>query len=208
MSTKRRGRRAAVPGFQAGPGTVVAMAYELFDGEGEHVEASDPAVPLVLLVGYGEAVPALERALSGLTQGESADVKLSPEEAFGKRELDAIIEEDRADFPADIAPGDELEADRADGGGVLLKVLEVTDDVIVLDTNHPLAGQTVRLRITITAVRPATADEIARATDRLMQDSAVVSGPLLPAERLLRRGRSESPRDRDEPLPPTPGRVA
>jgi FKBP-type peptidyl-prolyl cis-trans isomerase SlyD len=184
----------------------VTLAYELFDAEGELVEKSDPGPPLVLLVGYGQAVPALESALAGLAVGRTARVALAPEDAFGRRDPAAIIEVDRADFPADIAPGDELEADRESGGSVTLKVLEVTNDLVVLDTNHPLAGQRVELSMTLTAVRPATPAEIETATRALTGEPAAASAPLLPVERLLRRRPAEPPENRDEPAPPTPGR--
>jgi FKBP-type peptidyl-prolyl cis-trans isomerase SlyD len=214
MTGKRRARRKASGtsgGHQIGPGTVAALAYELLDAEGELVEASEPGAPLVLLFGFGEAAPALEQALQGLGEGESREVTLPPDEAFGARDPEAIIEVDRADFPPDVAAGDELEADREDGrGAVPLKVIEVLDDVVVLDTNHPLAGQRVKLLVTVEAVRPASADEIAEATERLLQNQTEKlpqAEPLLPAERLLRRVRGESTHDRDEPPPPPSGRT-
>jgi len=211
MTARRRNRRPpAAPGsFQIGPGIVASLDYALFDAEGELVEASEPDAPLVLLVGYGEAAPALEHALEGLSRGESREITLSPEDAFGPRDPEAIIEVDRAELPPDVQPGDEFAAERDDGtGAAVLKVLEVTEDVVVVDTNHPLAGQRVKLRIAVRAVRPAAAEELARATERLTRGDGVSPAPLLPAERLLRRGRGEPSRDRDEPLPPTSGQVA
>jgi FKBP-type peptidyl-prolyl cis-trans isomerase SlyD len=212
MTAKRKGRRsgaAASGGFQIGPGVVASLAYHLFDAEGEQVEASEPGAPLTLLIGYGEAAPALERAVEGLSVGESREITLAPDEAFGNRDPDAVIEVDRAELPADVVAGDELSADRADGSGaVVLKVLEVAEDRVVLDTNHPLAGQRVKLRIRVEAARPASADEIARAAERLMKDPVMVSAPLLPAERLLRRRPGEAPAKRDEPPPPPSGRIA
>jgi FKBP-type peptidyl-prolyl cis-trans isomerase SlyD len=196
-------------GFQIGPGTVVALGYELFDAEGERVEGSEPGSPLVLLFGYGDTVPALERAIQGLGVGATREVSLEHQDAFGPRDPEAIIEVDRSDLPSDIEPGDELDAERSDGQGLVpLKVLEILEDVVVLDTNHPLAGQKIRLRVTVEAVRPATPEELAAATERLAHPEASDPGPLLPAERLLRRGRGEPARDRDEPTPPGSGRVA
>jgi len=212
MSARRRTRRktsGAAPGCQIGPGTVASVAYELFDAEGEVVERSDPGAPLVLLLGYGEAAPALEQALQGLYAGDSREVTLPPEEAFGVRDPEAVIEVDRGDLPRDLKAGDELEADREDGkGAVPLKVLEILDDVVVLDTNHPLSGQRIKLGLRVEAVRPASPEELARATKRLAEDEEGSARPLLPAERLLRRGGGDRVRDGDEPPPPPSGRVA
>jgi FKBP-type peptidyl-prolyl cis-trans isomerase SlyD len=209
MSARRRTRRQTVApsgGFQIGPGTVVALGYELFDAEDERVEGSEPGAPLVLLFGYGDAAPALERSLQGLGVGATRDLTLDPQDAFGPRDPDAIIEVLRTDLPAEIEPGDELEAERSDGQGIVpLKVLEIRDDVVVLDTNHPLAGQKVRLRVTVEAVRPASPEELASATERLAHPEGDDPGPLLPAERLLRRVRGEPSPDRDEPTRPAEG---
>lgn len=206
------GRRRTSPrgkgrdGYQVGPGMVVSFSYVLFDAEGEEIERSEPGPPLDLLFGHGAAAEAFEQAIQGLAVGDPREVRLAPDAAFGPRDPDAIIEVDRGDLPIDIQPGDELGADREDGeGSVLLKVIEVRDDVAVLDTNHPLAGQRIRLSVRIEAIRPASAEELEQAAERLLRDEeARDQGPLLPAERLLKRGRGEPTREGDEPPPPAP----
>jgi hypothetical protein len=88
---------------------------------------------------------------------------------------------------------------------VPLKVVEVLPDIVVLDTNHPLAGQRVRLRVAALSVEPAPPERIALATERLAGAKQGM-GALLPAERLLRR-RPLAARSEDDP-PPHPTRVA
>lgn len=184
---------------------LVTLSYELCDAEGEVVEASGDNDPLELLLGYGDAAPALERALEGLTAGQRTHVELEPEEGFGLRDPNGFIEVDAADLPAGLSPGDELTADREGGGMVPLKVVEVLPDVVVLDTNHPLAGQRVRLRVALLTVKPASPERIAAASDGLA-GAKVEVGALLPAERLLRRGPLAA-QSEDDP-PPHPTRVA
>jgi FKBP-type peptidyl-prolyl cis-trans isomerase SlyD len=210
LSRRSKPRRKQVAGgCQAGPGTIATVRYELFDAEGELVEQSSPAAPLSLLLGYGEAAPALEQALGGLQGGDEREIVLRPEEAFGARDPAAIIEVDREDLPPDVAQGDEFSAEREDGGGdVSLKVLEILDDVVVLDTNHPLSGQRVKLKIFVEAVRPASAEELARATERMVRAEEPPSEALLPVERLLRRGGGNRPREGEDPPPLPSGRVA
>lgn len=203
MSKKRPGTQGASVGHQAGPGTVVSLAYALFDAEGEKVEESGPDAPLEALIGFGEVAPALERALEGLSAGARREVTLRAEDAYGPRDRSAIIEVDRTDLPAGVAPGDELSADREDGAGsVVLRVLDLREDVAVLDTNHPLAGQEIRLLIDVLAVRPATEEEMLSAAERLERRSADVQPPLLPAERLLRRWRAAGSGGSDSPSGP------
>jgi FKBP-type peptidyl-prolyl cis-trans isomerase SlyD len=191
----------------------VSFRYALFNAEGELVEEAATDAAVTVLLGYGDAAPALERALSGLSAGDEREVILDPDEAFGRRDPEAVIEVDRAEFPDDIVAGDELTADSEGGGAVTLKVLEILDDIVVLDTNHPLAGQRVRLKLSVDAVRAASAEELSQAEGRLARPEEPASEPLLPVERLLRRGGSNRPQGDDSAPVPLPhpggsGRVA
>ncbi len=158
------------------------------------------------MFGYGELLPAAEQAIQGLRVGERRSLELGPEQAYGRRDQQAIIEVDREDFPPDVAPGDRFEAESAGGGVVMLHVLEVLDDAVVLDTNHPLAGQKVRIELEITSVRPATAEEIEEAVRRLERRQSGDQAPdpeLVPPGRLL-----QGPSRRYESDPPGSGKVA
>src|SRR5690606_5548774 len=108
------------------------------------------------------------------------------EEAFGKRDLDKILEVARDEFPPDVSPGDEFDAEDADGGSVTLVVLDVDADRVVIDANHPLAGQTVTLQLQVEAVRPALMAEIEEAA-RFLEQCQNPATSLIPAARLLRR---------------------
>src|SRR5687768_10236946 len=143
----------------------VVLSYRVFDEEGEALH--DAAEELGLVFGYGGLLPAIEERLQGLRQGEARSIVLPPEKAFGRRNPKAIIEVDRRGVPAHGAPGDRFDAESADGHRVLLQVLEVTEDAVVLDENHPLAGQRVRFEIEVREVRPGGAEELAAAEKRL-----------------------------------------
>lgn len=171
---------------QVGPGMVVHVRYRLFDGEGEIAEESDPELPLSFLFGYGQLSPELEQGLEGMLAGESRRIHLPTEAAFGPRNPEAIIEVDRAELPPDAQVGDEFEADNEHGEVVSLVVLEVLEDHVVLDGNHPLAGQPVELEILVEAVRPASELEIALAEEEL-QANDCTAPDLLPGSRLLQR---------------------
>lgn len=176
--------------YQVGPGTVVHLSYQLFDAEDALVESSDPELPLAFLCGFGQVSPAIELALDGARAQERRNLHLSPDQGFGERDTDSILELDASEFPPGTDVGDEFEAEDADGGSVSLRIVEV--DVaagrVWVDTNHPLAGQDIRIEFLVEGVRPATAAEIAQAEEALAlaEEHEDDASGLLPVERLLR----------------------
>lgn len=167
-----------------GPGTRVVFSYRLFDAEGELIEAAASAdESLEVLFGYGQLAPRLEQALEGAWPGQSRSLTLRPEEAFGRRDPEALIEVERGEVPEDARPGQELLAEREDGSLVGLTVLDVQDDFVVLDTNHPLADQKVRLELQVEDVWPATSEELEEAAHLLAEnpvEQVISPGSLLP----------------------------
>ncbi|HEY2405943.1 MAG TPA: hypothetical protein VGI10_08070 [Polyangiaceae bacterium] len=169
--------------YQLGPGLWVRLGYRAFDAEGEAVMTD--TVELECVFGYGLLLPELEARLEGLREGDQRSVWLSPEQAFGERDPEDVLEVDRADFPDDVAPGDCFEAEGEGGRRVLLQVLDVLEHAVMLDANHPLAGQRVRFEVEVRALRPATESELSAAEERLMAADAPAE-PLIAPESLLR----------------------
>lgn len=171
--------------YQVGPGTVVRLSYAVFDAEGERVETSDQTLEAV--VGFGRLLPAIERAIEGLTTGASRSITLPPQQAFGRRDKHLILEVDRDEFPPEVSAGDRFEAEHESGGTLVLKVLEVLPDAVVVDTNHPLADQEVRFDLRILEVRPATEAELEAAAKGAGAEDALEQHPqLISPDRLLR----------------------
>jgi FKBP-type peptidyl-prolyl cis-trans isomerase SlyD len=159
------------------------LGYRVFDAEGEMIETGDSE--LRCLIGYGVLFPALEDQLEGLSQGSSRTLLLRPEQAFGLRNPEAQVEVDRSDFPEDVAAGDRYEAEDEQGRPVLLQVLDVTDEGVLVDSNHPLAGQQLRFEVEALEVRPASELELAQAEQRLLSQEAEPEALITP-ESLLR----------------------
>ncbi|HLV66794.1 MAG TPA: FKBP-type peptidyl-prolyl cis-trans isomerase [Polyangiaceae bacterium] len=170
-------------GYRVGPGTWVRVRYVARDADGELVE--DTAQESSYVHGRGVLLPALEAALENRASGDHVRVTLRPEDAFGPRRQEAILELDRDELPAEVAAGDRYEAETADGLLVVLRVLEVRDDAVVVDSNHPLAGQRITFEIDVLEVRPATDAEL-RAAERAAEGLESASGPLIPVASLLR----------------------
>jgi FKBP-type peptidyl-prolyl cis-trans isomerase SlyD len=145
--------------------TFVTVEYSVYNDDGELVDQSAGDRPLSYVHGYGQIVAGLERALEGLRKGQTRSVVLSPELAYGVYDPDGVLEVERSDFPesADLAVGDEFVAQSPGGDELPLTVIDVRSDAVVVDTNHPLAGETLRFDVTVLDVRAATHAEIADA---------------------------------------------
>jgi FKBP-type peptidyl-prolyl cis-trans isomerase SlyD len=136
-------------------------------------------------------LPALEAALEGLSAGAHKTVELAARDAYGERDPASQLEFARDEFASDVAPGDRLELERDDGSVVVVSVLDVNDEGVVVDLNHPLAGQRVRFEIEVLEARPATAEELQIAESALEageEDPEEATGGLIPPSDLLRRG--------------------
>ena len=142
--------------------TVVLIEYTIRNEDGRIVDTSIGRGPLEYLHGYAQIVPGVEHAVEGLAPGSSIDVELPPGEGYGDRDPEAVLVIPRRFFPDDA---DELEAGtmfrafRPDGRPVIFSVLEVLDENVVVDANHPLAGQHLRVRVEVLSVRWATEEE-------------------------------------------------
>jgi FKBP-type peptidyl-prolyl cis-trans isomerase 2 len=144
-------------------GVAVTLDYKLFDVAGHLVEAPGPAEALEVLLGIQPLPRALERAISGLRVGGVARVRLPAEEAFGRRDEDAIITVDRDELPKSTRVGDELEAEREDGSVVFMRVIGLSEEIAELDLNHPLASQQIELELSVVALRHPSAEELQEA---------------------------------------------
>lgn len=138
------------------------MDYELFV-EGEMLDTTDDTEPIQFIQGHGEILPALEKELYGMKPGETREVSLSPDEAYGEVEPDSIVDVSRDEFPEDfpLRPGVELEVTDKEGETLLARIRAVHRHKVKLDFNHPLAGKDLRFVVTIAGLRAATESELA-----------------------------------------------
>lgn len=148
---------------------VASLHMTLTDGDGTLLMSTveDDDTPLLYLHGVGGMPPTLEQELEGCEIGDTVALTLSPEEAYGAYDPRLEMELPREDFPDD----DELQAgmpimlafEGEDSGEEEFEVFwikDVTDEVIKVDGNHPLAGKTLSYAIEVVALREATKDEI------------------------------------------------
>ena len=148
--------------LQVAKNTVITLDYHVTDPDGEVVdEGRDPLV--YLHGGYDDIFPKIEEALQGKGIGESVQVKLQPDEAFGEYDPELVQVEPRKDFPKELQVGMQFEGGPEEGGDddfIIYRVTNIEGDKVVLDGNHTLAGSALVFTCTVTAIRPASADEL------------------------------------------------
>jgi FKBP-type peptidyl-prolyl cis-trans isomerase SlyD len=151
-----------------GKDSAVTLLLQLSDTDGEAL--TDEGYQMAYLHGgYGNLFPKLEALLEGKAEGATIEAALDPEDAFGDYDADLIRVEDRALFPETLElgmqfegiPGDsDGEAEDADWEAMIYTVTDIADGKVVVDGNHPLAGERIWVRATVESVRAATEDEI------------------------------------------------
>ena len=148
--------------MRVGEGRVVKMDYVVKVGTGKVVETSSAKGPIEYLHGAGQILPALERALEGMREGEQAAFSVSAEDAYGARKDDNVVSLPRTLFPSDVKleNGLTLYARASGGTSYPITVRELKGDMVVVDLNHPLAGERLFFEVNIRGVRPAGNQEI------------------------------------------------
>ena len=141
--------------------TWVTVRYRLYDAQGEALEPDERELTY-LQGGYGAVLPRIEAALSGQGVGYETTVHLEPDDAFGEYDADLLRVAPRHEFPEALELGMTFEGvpGQPDDEGIFT-VTDFTDEAVVLDGNHPLAGRTLKLTIAVTEVRMASGEEIA-----------------------------------------------
>jgi len=140
---------------------VVSFHYTLNDEKGEQVESSRDREPMVYLHGAGNIIRGLEKAMEGKVAGDQFEVTVPPEEAYGKRRENGVQRIPAKHFkqPQRLQKGQRMVL-QTKQGPVQVTVVKVGRFNIDVDTNHPLAGQTLTFNVEVTDVRDATDEEI------------------------------------------------
>ncbi len=139
----------------------VEIHYTLTNKNGETVDSSFGQAPLAYIHGTESLVPGLEKHLEGKKAGDSITVSITPEEGYGERNehLTQAVPREVFQFDGEIEVGMRFEAETANGTD-LVTVIDVSDDTITVDGNHPLAGQTLNFVVQVMSIRDATKEEL------------------------------------------------
>jgi peptidylprolyl isomerase len=139
---------------QAKSGDTVKVHYTGTLDDGTEFDSSKGKDPLVFTLGSGEIIPGFNKAVEGMLLGEKKTIGITPEDAYGPRNEQMVQDVPRNMLPEDMEPaiGMPLQAQGPDGQTVNLTVTAVAEESIVVDGNHPLAGQTLNFAIELVAI--------------------------------------------------------
>jgi FKBP-type peptidyl-prolyl cis-trans isomerase SlyD len=156
--------------MKVGKNKVVTLTYTLFknDENGEIIKKVDESRPFVHLFGVGTLLPAFEENLEGLEPGDEFAFSLSVEEGYGTPNDQMIMELEKKIFEVDgvmdenlVKEGNTITMQDQNGQPINGKVLAVKDNSVIMDFNHPLAGENLFFKGKILDVREASEEELA-----------------------------------------------
>lgn len=143
---------------------VVSLSYVLRLENEEMFEHSETEEPLKFVQGHGQIIPGLESALYGMRVGDKKSIVVGPDEGYGDYDEGNFDVMSRSAFPAEleltVGMGLRLR-DGNSGETYTAFVAELSDDKVLLDFNHPLAGETLFFEVQILGIRMATEEELA-----------------------------------------------
>lgn len=149
---------------------MVSLTYDLRIGgaEGELIEQATAERPLTFLYGAGMMLPKFEALLEGMEQGKTFEIELACADAYGELDENAVVDLPKSIFIVDgkfddelISVGNTVPMMSSSGQRMNGVVLEVTEEIVKMDFNHPLAGEDLHFRGDILEVREASDEEIA-----------------------------------------------
>lgn len=151
---------------------VVTLQYDLYvdgeNGQEEMMEKATAEAPLVYCHGEGMMLPAFERAMEGLAEGEAFDFRIPCEEAYGEYDTDGVLQLDKkmfyngdGEFDSErVYVGAIVPMNTADGQVINAQIAEITKEHVTIDLNHPLAGENLHFVGKVLNIRQVTEGEL------------------------------------------------
>lgn len=139
---------------QAKNGDTVRVHYRGTLKDGTEFDSSEGRAPLQFQVGSGQVIPGFEKQVEGMAVGETSTLTIPADEAYGPRDERQIQVVPRSALPADMELyiGSGLTATTPDGNQIQLTVIEMNDDSITVDGNHPLAGHDLTFEVELVEI--------------------------------------------------------
>jgi len=131
-------------------GKNVSVEYTLTLDDKSVIESNVGKKPLTYTHGTRQIIPGLEKALEGLTVGDTKEVTVAPADGYGEQNPEALQEVQKSLIPPEaLVVGTRLQGQTPDGHAVYPRVAAIKDDTVMLDFNHPLAGKTLHFNVKI-----------------------------------------------------------
>ena len=141
---------------------VVSIHYTLTGDDGQVIDKSTDS-PLTYLHGVGQIIPGLEKALLGKKAGDKLQVKIDPDHGYGQVDKSLLTQVEKEQLAAvpNLQVGMQLQGESPQGS-MVFTVIEIKDDHVILDGNHPLAGVNLNFDVEVTGVRAASEEELSQ----------------------------------------------
>ena len=141
--------------------SVVGIEYELTEaGKDEVIDSNKGGQPLEFVMGKGQIIPGLEKALVGMKEGDTANILVKAEDAYGLRDENAIQKLPREQFEGiELQKGMSLYGQGQNGETIQVTVVDFDDENVTVDFNHPLAGKDLMFNVKVVSERDATEQE-------------------------------------------------
>ncbi|MEX2527142.1 MAG: peptidylprolyl isomerase [Gemmatimonadota bacterium] len=135
-------------------GNTVRVHYTGTLQDGTVFDTSRKREPIEFTLGGGQVIPGFDEAVSGMTVGEKETATIPADQAYGPRQDELVLTVPRSNLPDGLSPepGDQLQMTTQDGQAVPVKVAEVQDDAVILDANHPLAGEDLTFELELVEI--------------------------------------------------------
>lgn len=126
-------------------GDTVKVHYTGKLENGDVFDSSREQEPFEFTVGNKAVIPGFEKGVLGMEVGDTKTIEIPPEEAYGEKQEELVVEVKKSEFPEDITPtvGQRLQIKQGDGNPIVVTITDLTEESITLDANHPLAGYTL-----------------------------------------------------------------
>ncbi|MEX0994622.1 MAG: peptidylprolyl isomerase [Balneolaceae bacterium] len=130
-------------------GDTVKVHYTGKLQDGSVFDSSEGKEPLEFTLGEGQLIPGFEKAVQGLDQGDSTEVTIPQDEAYGEPREDLVISVPKDNLPDDVTPevGMQLQVNQPDGQSIPVRITDIGEEELTLDANHPLAGEELTFQI-------------------------------------------------------------
>jgi peptidylprolyl isomerase len=142
---------------QASNGDTVRIHYTGTLKDGSQFDSSTGREPLEFTIGENRILPPLEEAIVGMAVGEKANVEIGASDAYGEHDPQAVQEVDRGMIPeeVDLTVGSQLQATTQSGQTLVLTVVNVAEETVTVDGNHPLAGKDLTFDVELVEILAA-----------------------------------------------------
>jgi peptidylprolyl isomerase len=138
-------------------GDKVTVHYTGTLDDGSVFDSSRGKEPLEFVIGAGQTIAGFDKAVRGMKVGETKTVKIPPKDAYGEYDEDLVIKVDRNTIPENypLNIGDKIPLQSNKGDSIIAEVTDITEDYVICDRNHKLAGKTLTFEIELLSIEPA-----------------------------------------------------